>query len=290
MKPQLLKIAYGLGQSFDIRKEMKPNINNRWHYHAEVELICFQRGRGTQFVGDHIAQFEPGDVVLVGSNLPHFWKFDDIAVDTADETEPYSTVVHFFEHFIGERFLHLPEARPVKLLLEKARQGIMIKGKSAEYVSRLIEKIYEKERLHKIMALIECLDYMAASDQLYSLSSIGFTYEFPASENKRINSIYNYTLNNFQGKITLNEIAAIADMTPNSFCRYFKHHTGKTYLDFLTNIRIGYACKLLLENKLSVKQVCYNCGYNNFSCFHKVFKQMTGKTPQIYQQDFKAAY
>ena len=287
MKPQLLKVPYGPDHSFGVRKEMSPNINNRWHYHPEIELIHFHTGFGTQFIGDHISQFEPGDIVLVGCNLPHFWKYDEVDHSEAVCPNPYATVIHFFENFIGERFLHLPESRHIKNLLEKAKRGVLIKGSVADKIGDLIEKIYQSEGIYKIIALITCLSEFAVCEKVTLLSSLGFKYGFPESENKRINSLYNYTLNNFHRKLKLSEVAAIAQLTPNSFCRYFKHHTGKTYSDFLMEVRIGYACKSLIANKASVKQICYESGFNNFSCFHRYFKKLTGKTPQSYQKEYK---
>ncbi|SDE06021.1 AraC-type DNA-binding protein [Mucilaginibacter pineti] len=287
MKPQLLKIPYGPDHSFGVRKEMAPNINNRWHYHPEIELIHFHSGFGTQFVGDHISQFEPGDVVLVGCNLPHFWKYDEVYYNDPIDSGPYSTVIHFFENFIGERFLHLPETRHIRALLERAKRGILFKGLTANKIGGLIEKIYQADGIGKILALITCLSEIALCEEQYALSSIGFKYDFPESENKRINAIYNYSFSNFQKKIKQSEIAGIAGMTANSFCRYFKGHTGKTYSDFLTEIRIGYACKLLISNNASIKEICYESGFNNFSSFHECFKRLTGKTPQVYQKAYK---
>jgi AraC-like DNA-binding protein len=287
MKPQLLKVLYEPDHSFRVKKEMIPNINNRWHYHVETELIYFHKGMGTQFVGDHISQFEPGDIILVGCNLPHFWKYDEICFSDQISKNPYSTAIHFFDNFIGERFLHLPETRHIKILLEKAKRGILLRGSVAGKIGSLVEKIYESEGIHKIMALIACLSEFASCGDLTTLSSLGFKYDFPESENKRINDIYNYSLNHFHKKIKLAEVAEIAGMIPNSFCRYFKHHTGKTYTDFLTEIRIGYACKLLIGNKTSIKQICYESGFNNFSSFHQYFKKITGKTPQNYQREYK---
>ena len=289
MKPQLLKVPYGPDHSFSVRKEMLPNINNRWHYHPEIELIHFQHGFGTQFVGDNISQFGPGDIMLVGCNLPHFWKYDEAVYDSQicpDESAPYATVIHFFENFVGERFLHLPEARPIKSLLEKARRGVLLKGTAADKIRELIAKVYEAEGIYKIISLITCLSEFALCENVTTLSSLGFKYDFPESD-KRINDIYNYSFNNFHRKIKLGEVAAIAQMTQNSFCRYFKYHTGKTYSEFLMEIRIGYACKLLIANQTSVKQICYESGFNNFSCFHQYFKKLTGKTPQSYQKEFK---
>jgi AraC-like DNA-binding protein len=287
MKPQLLKVPYGPDHSFGVRREMAPNINNRWHYHPEIELIHFHNGYGTQFIGDHISQFEPGDIVLVGSNLPHFWKYDEANNGQETVANPYSTVIHFFEHFMGERFLHLPETRHVKALLEKAKRGVVLKASNSKNIAGLIEKIYQSEGINKIIALIECVSEFAACKNIITLSSLGFKYDFPESENVRINAIYNYSLNNFHNKIRLADVAGIAGMTPNSFCRYFKHYTGKTYSDFVMDIRVGYACKLLIANKTNIKQICSESGFNNFSCFHQYFKKITGKTPQAYQLEYR---
>jgi len=290
MKPQLLKVPYGPEYSFGVRKEMMPNVNNRWHYHPEIELIHFQNGFGTQFIGDHISQFGPGDIVLVGCNLPHFWKYDEVSYDKAlcpEKSDSYATVIHFFENFLGERFLHLPESRHIKTLLEKARSGILLRGAVADKVGELIEKVYQSEGIYKIISLITCLSEFATCESVTTLSSLGFKYSFPESDDKRINDIYNYSFNNFHRKVKLDDVAAIAQMTSNSFCRYFKYHTGKTYSEFLMEIRIGYACKLLIANKTSVKQICYESGFNNFSCFHRYFKKQTGKTPQGYQKEYK---
>lgn len=287
MKPQLLKVSYNADHSFSIRKETEPNINNRWHFHPEIELIHFHQGCGTQFIGDHISKFEPGDVIIIGRDLPHFWKYDDLYHTVKPITEAYSTVIHFFENFIGERFLHLPESRGIKSLLEKATRGILLKGAAADKIGELMEKIYESKGLHRIISLLNCLSELALCEDITLLSSLGFKHSFPESQSHRISAIYNYTLNNFNKTIKLDEIAEIAGMIPNSFCRYFKDLTGKTYFTFLAEIRIGYACKLLLANKASVKQICFESGFNNFSSFHKSFKLIMGKTPIEYKNEYQ---
>lgn len=284
MKPLHLKIANSADQSFSVRKDMIPNINNRWHYHTEIELICFHKGSGTQFVGDNIKRFVAGDIVLVGRDLPHYWRYDAAYLADESSLEPYSTVIHFFDNFLGERFLFLPEFKPVRNILEKAKRGILIKGRHAVGIAAQIEQIYQHSGPAKIIALLECLVSIAALPQVALLSSIGFKHDFKEIESERMNNIYNFALNNFKRKIQLEEISEVADLVPNSFCRYFKTRTGKTFSRFLIDIRIGYACKLILENKLDIKQVCYESGYNNFTCFHKNFKLITGKTPKLYQE------
>jgi AraC-like DNA-binding protein len=282
MKPKLLKVPKTPAHSFSVREDRDPFINNRWHYHAELELIFFHNGSGTQFVGDHIKRFQPGDTILVGSNLPHYWRFDD--------TRPvHSTVIHFTGNFWGDTFLELPEAKPIRSLLEKARRGILISAREDEKIFPLVEKIRSAEGIDRIITLIECLSAFAGSERMQLLSSIGFRPDFSESENHRINAIYDYTFHHFTQKIYLHQVAAVAGLVPNSFCRYFKSRTGKTYTQFLTEIRIGHACKLLLDNRISIKQLCFESGFNNFTCFHKNFRQLTGKSPQHYLREHRIA-
>jgi AraC-like DNA-binding protein len=131
--------------------------------------------------------------------------------------------------------------------------------------------VFQAEGLNRIIALLKCLVAFSEITDCTTPSSIGFNYNLSAAEHDRINGIYNYSLRHFNQKIYLNEIANLANLAPNSFCRYFKLKTGKTYSNFLTEIRIGYACKLLLDDKKSVKQICYESGFDNFSCLHKKF-------------------
>ncbi len=300
MKPQLLKVPKIPAHSFSVREDRDPFINNRWHYHAEVELIFFHQGTGTQFVGDHIKRFQPGDIILVGSNLPHYWRFDDVAAGTAPvpagshptPASPgpvHSTVIHFSENFWGPSFLDLPETKAIRSLLEKARRGILVSAKEEEKIAALIEKVRGAEGVGRIISLIECLSAFASSDNWQMLSSIGFQPDFSESENDRINAIYDYTFRHFTQQIYLDEVAAVVGLVPNSFCRYFKSRTGKTYTQFVTEIRIGHACKLLLDNRISIKQLCFESGFNNFTCFHKNFRLITGKTPQLYLKEHRIA-
>jgi AraC-like DNA-binding protein len=285
MKPKLLKVPRTPAHSFSVREDRDPFINNRWHYHAEVELIFFHQGSGTQFVGDHIKRFQSGDIILVGSNLPHYWRYDDACFSERDTHPVHSTVIHFSENFWGETFLELPETKPIRNLLEKARRGILVSAREEEKIPVQVEKIRQAEGVGRITALIECLSMFAGSDQLQLLSSIGFRPDFSESENDRINAIYDYTFRHFTQKIYLDQVAAIAGLVPNSFCRYFKSRTGKTYTQFLTEIRIGHACKLLIDNRISIKQLCYESGFSNFTCFHKNFRLLTGKSPQSYLKE-----
>ncbi|WP_316934529.1 AraC family transcriptional regulator [Rufibacter tibetensis] len=261
-------------------------MNNRLHYHPEVEIIHLHKGSGMQLVGDSITRFSPGDIVLIGANVPHFWRYDELDLCDNNDAVAFSTAIHFRENFWGDRFLNLPETKQLKVLLDKAKRGILIKGKTGQKVKKLMSRIQHSTGVHRMLALLECLSVIAEEDGLQLLSSFGFMTDLSDTESERLNLIYEHTLTHFKRKIHLEEIAGIAGIIPNSFCRYFKERTGKTYTQFLTEIRVGFACKLIIANKMSIKQLCYESGFNNFSCFHKNFKGIMGKTPQSYQNQY----
>lgn len=288
MRPQLLKVSKAPRHSFSVRQDIVPYVNNRWHYHPEIELIHFKKGEGTQFIGDNIKRFKSGDIVMVGAQLPHYWRFDDAYFEEGNTLQADVRVVHFCENFWGDQFLQLPENTNIKTLLEKARRGLQISGKTRQHVGELLEALLNTDGTMRIMLLMEALNTIAECKQLESLSSIGFKQELVEAESDRVNAIYDYSLKNFKRKIQLEEIAAVANISPNSFCRYFKSRTRKTYSQFLIEIRVGQACKLLIENNLSIKQLCYESGFNNFTSFHKYFKMITGKSPLNYQKEFMA--
>jgi len=286
MRAQLLKVSKGTDLSFSVRRDRVPYVNNRWHFHTEVELIHFRAGEGSQFIGDSVKRFKAGDVVLVGSNLPHYWRFDDIYFDEFSPAAADVTVSHFEENFWGERFLELPENSALKTLLNNAKRGIVLRGVTRHKVAGLLDKLIGANGAQRIVLLIEALSVIASCNDIEILSSIGFNPVSLDVDSERIEAVYDYTHKNFDRRIELKEISEIANLSQNSFCRYFKSRTGKTYSQYIIELRVGRACKLLIENRLCLKQICYESGFNNFTSFHKYFKMITGKSPLCYQRHF----
>jgi len=286
MKPQLLKVSKDLIHSFNARRDNQP-VNNPWHYHSELELIYFKKGHGTQYVGDRISPFEDGDLMLIGSNLPHYWQFDACFFEEQPKAEVDVCVVHFEYDFWGNHFLDLPENKIIKDTLEQARRGIKIPGNLQHAIGEQVEQLIKAEGIRKVILLMEVLLGIAESNDKNSITSVGFNHNFLDSEKDRINAIYHYALTNFKKKITLEEISAVANISPTSFCKYFKSKSRKTFSSFINEIRISNACKLLLEDELHVKEICYESGFYNFASFHKYFKQFTGKSPRQYHKSFK---
>lgn len=285
VKPELIKVSAGPTCSFSVRQDTTPRMNNRWHFHPEIELIQFHRGSGMQFVGDSILPFQPNDVVLVGANLPHYWRFDDQYLNEDVLDAPFSTVAHFTETFWGTAFLNLPENQSLKALFYKAQRGILLRGAAAVSVQACMLQLPLTTGTRRIMALLDCLLAIAACPDQLLLASEGFGYDTTDVEDERLNKVYHYTLANFRSRITLAEIAEVAGLAPNSFCRYFKARMGKSYFRFLLEIRVGDTQKLLNSPDLTIQEVGRQSGFSNNADFHKNFKQLTGKTPLTYQRD-----
>lgn len=286
MKPRLLKIHSPEIESFSARRDLTPTVNSIWHYHEELELVYFKKGEGTQFIGDNISRFKSGDVVLVGPNLPHYWRFDqDYFQANGKSADIY--VVHFHSHFLGQHFLEVPENRELKKLISNSSRGLQISLPNISDVIDLIIKTVETVNSKRLLYLLEALSEISSkNNELSAIASMGFKYGYLSEEQDQIQNIYNYTLNNYQKKITLHEIAEVAKVSPNTFCKFFKSRSKKNYTDFVNEIRVGQACKLLIENKLRINEVCFESGFNNFASFHKCFKKVTGKSPLQYQRSF----
>jgi AraC-like DNA-binding protein/quercetin dioxygenase-like cupin family protein len=286
MRPQLLKVNKGANCSISVRQDFVPHNNNWWHYHTEVELIHFEKGQGTHFIGDYVKRFNRGDIVLIGSSLPHYTRFDDEYFQDTENFVPDIRVVHFSDNLGAEELLLLPEMKGVRSVLEKSRRGLKLTGSHANKAAALMEKMLTAQGLDRLLLLFQVLNVFANARDVTMLSSIGFKPNLAEHENSRINDVYEYTLKNFRNRIELEEIARVANLSTNSFCRYFKSRTKKTYTRFLLELRVGHACKLLIEDNLNIKQVCYNCGFNNLTSFHKYFRQITGKSPRAYKNEF----
>jgi AraC-like DNA-binding protein len=171
-------------------------------------------------------------VIFAGANLPHYWQFDDVYFEEDSKATADVRVSHLNEKLWGEQFLQLSENNNIKAILEKAKRGLQVTGKSKQLVAEILEKLIESEGNQRIIYLIEALSAVANCKQLVPLSSIGFKPDLVEVEIDRINAIYGYSIKNFRNKIQLEEIAEVANISPNSFCRYFKSRHGKHILSF----------------------------------------------------------
>jgi transcriptional regulator GlxA family with amidase domain len=225
----------------------------------------------------------------VGADLPHVWRCDEAYMQGRSDLKAVATVIHFREQFWGPSFLELPENKQVKDILELSRRGLLITGHTASLIQALMQEMLSGSGANRIILLMKILQTIASSTERKPLASANFSASANHRDTERMGKIYDYTLAHFKNKISLQEIAHIAAMSEHSFCRYFKSHTHKTYNHFLLELRIGYACKLLIQNRSTISQICFESGFNNMTNFYKAFKKIKGQTPFVYQRAFLMA-
>lgn len=288
MKPILRKIDTGADHSFSIREDIHPYLYNHWHYHPEVELTFIRRGRGVRLVGDSMQPFEDGDLVLLGAHIPHLWRSDASYFEQSSGLTIEAIAIHFKADFWGEAFLALPEMATIKKLLEKSQRGIKLAGDTHVQVAAKMEEIVHTTGVTRIERLLHILNLITApSAECELLASRGFVQTFNANNTERIDQIFNYTFTHFKEPLSIERVASAVNLSPHSFCRYFKTRTLKTYWQFLLEVRVGYACKRLLENQQNISQIAFESGFSNLSNFNRQFKAVMGLTPGQYLKIYK---
>lgn len=286
MKPVLEKLTLEPKYSFVVLNDILPYYPTPWHYHPEYELVLVVKSTGQRIVGDNIENFSDGDLVFMGPNLPHVYNNDSQYYEGGGDLTAEAIVFHFTEGSLGKGLFDIPEMMPVKQLFKKAQCGLKILGKTRKEIAIKMHDTLSLSGPSRIIALLSILEILSASTEYQLLSSPGFTQKNHSLGSERIIKVHEYIMKNFKRDISLEEVAEIANMGPNSFCRLFKSCTRKTFSTFLNEIRIGYACKLLSENKINIAGICYSSGFNNLSNFNRQFKKITRKTPLQYKTDY----
>jgi len=283
MNAQQIIIPRKASDSFSVRRHTMPHMDNKWHCHEDMEIISVHQATGTQRIGDYTGRFLPGDVVFIGANLPHYWRTQAINQPLI-MSKSDTTMLHFKADFMGSSWLELPESKGIRVLFAKAERGLLLRGDKAVEVAKRIEQMGSEKGFRRILLLLHCLQTMMESGSYQLLSSVGFRPTAVETVPDRLQAVYQYVFQHFKQTLRLEEAAAIVGLSPSSFCRFFKSNTGKTFSRFVQDVRVGHACKLLLNHQLSVKEVYYSSGFKNYTSFHEAFKMHTGKTPKAYYE------
>jgi AraC-like DNA-binding protein len=283
MKALPFKIPYGSKSSIKVDYDVMPHFYNTYHTHDELQIMLVIKGQGSAYIGDKILDFEEGDIYLLGQNLPHVFKDKPSNGDLEIE----SISIFFLKEFMGNGFLELPESRLLGTLIEESKRGIQIEGQLLENITENIWNIYNSDGLNRLLMLVDSLEQIAQSEDVSFISSPGYHKPKRLVDGQKINDVFDFMLANYSREVKLEEIAEIAHMSATAFCRYFKHHTRKTYSRFLNEIRVGQACKMLVDDKLSISNICYDSGFKNISNFNRQFKKISGFTPSEYQKQHR---
>lgn len=281
--PAFEKISTPLDGSVTVRQfsELARNTRPYWHYHPEIELVYVKGGSGKRHIGSHLSYFHEGELVLIGSNLPHQGFTNRLS---GNETE---TVVQMVPDFLGQYFFSIPEMSAIKAMLDKSKRGLSFHHSVLERVGGKIEGLVNLNPFEKIVKLLEILQELSETSDYTVLNAEGFSIEIEKQDNDRINRVLNHVRENFQSSIGLPEMADLISMTVPSFCRYFKKLTGKTFTRFVNEYRLVHAAKLLSEEQMSITEVCFESGFSNYSHFTKQFKEFSGKSPSKYRSEVK---
>jgi AraC-like DNA-binding protein len=255
-----------------------------FHYHPELELVYVKESYGKRIIGDKIEPFEAGDMVFIGSNLPHVWLNDEIFYSGISNLRARSIVLYFNKDVLGPVFYDMQEAAKVNEFFQKASRGLRIENKTRTIVADKLEKMLSKKGFDKIIALFDILNILSHSKDISFITSDGYSPQLKNPEADRLAEVYRYVQNNFKEDVDLTKVAGIANLTPQSFCRLFKKRTNKHFVEYLNEIRISNACKYLLDTDWSISEVAYACGYKTVSNFNKLFKEITGCSPKAYRQ------
>ena len=284
MKATFEKINPNTDSTFSIKKYSHKHCVNApvWHFHPEFEIVYLPlKSKGKRHIGDHISYFNDGDLIFLGPDLPHF------GFSERKEAEHFEIVVQMKEDFLGPLFMEKPQMQAIKRLFEKARLGLSFHGTIKEEIGLRLHNMLKMTPFDKTIELLYILQKLANSEDYQILNATSFGLEVNAQEHDRIEAIYNYVQDNFKEPISLDEIASQINMTVPAFCRFFKKLTGLTFTKFVNEFRIAYARKVLAEESKSIADVCFECGFNNFSHFNKTFKEITGQSPSNYRKSIR---
>lgn len=290
MKKAFQKSRIPDSRVFVIKELIAPHFDKNWHFHPEYQLFLVLEGRGTRFVGDNMKTFKEYDMVFTGPNLPHLWRNDKEYFDKRSGLQTHGIVIYFPEAFIGQGFMEKEEVEELKQLLIKSDRGLEITGETNILLRSMMRDLLIMHGLDSVIQLLRILKVLASSHDCHAIVQSGYTNLNKASEEDRMSQVYEFVMDNFQRGIRLEEVASLTNMTVSSFSRYFKSRMNKSFSDFLSDVRISHACKLLHEERFNVSEVCYESGFNTLSNFNRQFKEKMGVTPLVYKKDYQQQF
>lgn len=271
--------------SFTLKNTIGKSFDGLWHFHDEYELIYIWEGRGEKIIGDNVSNLTKGDLLLLGSELPHLFSCDH---DFPMKDRSGSLVIHLNNQFFTESFLACPEFNSIVQLIKKSEAGIQFYG-DTERIAKRILNMFQMENTECVLEILSVLNKLSMEYNYESLASSGYTPSFSRKDYQRINKACKYVMENFNQDICLDDVAKLAGLTKAAFCRHFKKVTGKTFFTYIKEYRIGRSCKLLMETNLNVTEISYRCGFNTISNFNKQFKTIMETNPSTYRKLFSTA-
>jgi AraC-like DNA-binding protein len=272
------------GQSFLFRRFDNAAFDAPYHFHPEYELTYILDGYGKRYVGSHMEDFAPGDLVLLGPNLPHCWK---LVSNGPEQARASAIVVQFEGTFLGQDFFNKNELQHIKKLFQKSACGISFLSDTRTSVDhQLLALSKEKSNFRLLIGLLEALQKLASTNDYILLDQNMMVAERSIAQQERINPVLAYLVENFRQPVSLDVAAGIAHMTTNAFCKYFKKITRKTFMETIIEYRLNYAIQQLVQTDKPISDISYESGFGDVSHFYKMFKVKMGLSPLNYRKKF----
>ena len=284
MKKNLLREITPLTQNdcFTLFSRLKTGFDFPLHYHEEYELNFIRGAKGARrIVGDHMEEIDELELVLIGPNLQHAW-FNH----QCKSKEIHEITIQFHKDLFDEKLLRRTQLSFIKNMFDKSCRGILFPRETIQALTPRITELNQKHGFDSVLELISILHDLSISRNLRILSDSAFTNEQFTYNSRRIEKTFDFMNKNFDKTITLSEVSKLSNMSDVSFSRFFRQRTGNTFIDSLTEIRLGHASRILIESTNSIAEVAYHCGFNNISNFNRIFKKKKGCTPREFRESF----
>ena len=269
-------------EAFRFQLDRGKHFYDQLHQHSEIQIMWIEEGEGTLIAGDYVGRFAPNDLYVIGSGQPHVFRNDKSYFQPNSKLKSKAISIYFNENYLGSSFWQLEEMKTVRKFVARTSRGLQMQGKPKDALVKIIHDLKNSIGVNKLLLFLSLLEKLTESKgKILAVSPSG---DFKSEEGKRMNAILQFTFRESHRKIYLEEVAEVANLSVEAFCRYFKMHTQKTYTSFLNEVRVSYACRLLINKDLSVQDVCYQSGFNNVSNFNRIFKRVIGKQPSKYMK------
>lgn len=252
------------------------------HNHPEYEINLIMRASGTRIVGDKVEKYQDWDLVLLGPYLNHTWDGSDTNKQQYPTT--HTIVLQFEEHLFQTALLSKEAFQSIKRMLDFSVRGIEFYGETRTKATDKLMRLTELQGFEAAICFLEILQYLSISEENRLIASAGFAAKNKVPGSAKIDKVYDYLRKNYQNKISIKQVADIANMSESAFSHFFKKSTNRNFTTFLMELRLGEACRRLLNTQESVSEICFNCGYTNLSNFNRLFKKYKGMTPVAFRQ------
>ena len=268
-------------QSFRWKVHEYPYPFAKWHYHPEYELHLIQKTSGKLFVGDYIGNFEPGNLVLTGPNLPHNWISDPAPSGLVPDRD---MLIQFSDEFVRQMIGVIEELEEIEPLLDEARYGIEFFGDAAKFGARALQRIGHANPTRRMLLFIELLDELNRTSEKKILSSRNYAPQLDHGVSDTVNRAIEFLISRLDGEIRLSDVARHCGMSDAAFSRFFKRNTGHGFVRYVNRMRVNRACILLSQTSDPITAICFETGFNNLSNFNRQFLSIRGMTPSEYRQ------